>query len=573
MNEPTLISPYGGELKNLLAPKVSIHSQKKDAYKFPAINLNQRQLCDLELLLNGGFSPLEGFMNKNDYEGVVKDIRLASGALWPIPIVLDIPEDLVESVREHKKVGLYDAEGFLLAVLEVEDIWKPDKEKEARQVYGTTNQEHPGVAHIYSQTYNWYVGGKVIGFELPDHYDFLDLRMTPSKLRELFKKNNWDNIVAFQTRNPLHRAHKEITMRAMQETGARLLIHPVVGLTKPGDVDHCTRVKCYQKITKTYPQDKVALGLLPLAMRMAGPREALWHAIIRRNYGCNHFIVGRDHAGPGADSAGKDFYGPYDAQVLIEQHQKEIGVNVIKPKEMVYDTSRKAYLPIDEIQDESSIAKISGTELRQRLQNGDEIPEWFSYPEVVSELRSTFPSKKEKGFTLFFTGLSGSGKSTIANHLYAHFAEIGGRPATLLDGDIVRKYLSSELGFSKEHRDLNIQRVGFVASEITKNRGIAICALIAPYTEVRKQVRELVNQYGDFIEIHVSTPLEVCEQRDRKGLYAKARAGIIKDFTGIDDPYEIPKNPEISIDTTHPTPEEAAQKIISYLVDKGYITK
>ena len=571
MNNLSLIEPYGGELKNLIRGEADTAERKKFAYRLPAITLNQRQLCDLELLLNGGFSPLEGFMNRDDYENVVQTMRLSDGTLWPIPIVLDIPERLLPVVRTHQQVGLYTTEGLLLAIVEVCDIWKPDKAVEAREVYGTTNTEHPGVAYLFNQTNEWYIGGRVIGFSLPEHYDFLDLRMTPMQLREHFQRQKWDNIIAFQTRNPMHRAHQEITCRAMSQTGAKLLIHPVVGLTKPGDVDHCTRVKCYKQILTTYPERTAALSLLPLAMRMAGPREALWHAIIRRNYGCNHFIVGRDHAGPGNDGGGKAFYNPYDAQEIVTRHQADIGINIIKPKEMVYVTDKKYYLPIDEVANQSSIAKISGTVFRGMLQNGEEIPEWFSYPEVVRELRSIYPSKKEKGITIFFTGLSGAGKSTIANHLYAHLVEIGGRPATLLDGDIVRRYLSSELGFSKEHRDLNVMRVGFVASEITKNRGIAICALIAPYKDVRRQVRELVGQYGDFIEVYVSTPLTVCEQRDRKGLYAQARAGKISGFTGIDDPYEEPKHPEIVIDTTNFTPEESSAKVITYLTEAGYI--
>lgn len=360
-------------------------------------------------------------------------------------------------------------------------------------------------------------------------------------------------------------------MRAATDVGAHLLLHPVVGLTKPGDIDHYTRVRCYRAINEHYPPDMMKLSLLNLAMRMAGPREALWHAIIRKNYGCTHMIVGRDHAGPGNDPSRKPFYSPYEAQEMVEKFQEEIGIRMIPFQEMVYAKSRAQYLPVNEVGEDDEVIRISGTEIRRRLREGLEIPEWFSYPNVVAELRKSYPPKKRHGITLFFTGLSGAGKSTVANVLLAKFLEMGERPVTLLDGDIVRKNLSSNLGFSKEDRDLNILRIGFVANEITKNGGIAICAPIAPYESTRRQIRELIEARGAFIEIHVSTPLEICEQRDRKGLYAKARAGLIKNFTGIDDPYEEPENPEIALDTTSLLPEEAAQEVLLYLEREGYL--
>jgi sulfate adenylyltransferase len=391
-------------------------------------------------------------------------------------------------------------------------------------------------------------------------------------LRSNFSRIGWRKVVGFQTRNPMHRAHYELTFRAAKEIEANLLIHPVVGMTKPGDIDHYTRVRCYQALLQHYPKDTAMLSLLPLAMRLGGPREALWHAIIRKNHGCSHLIVGRDHAGPGSDSKGEPFYGPYDAQDLLKKHEDEIGVKMVPFKLMVYVEDQDSYYPVDEVPEGKKSVDISGTELRRRLAEGSEIPRWFTFPEVAEELRKTHPPRYRQGFTVFFTGLSGSGKSTIAKALLARFLEEGGRPVTLLDGDIVRKNLSSELGFSKEHRDLNIKRIGFVASEITKNGGIAICAPIAPYDNVRKEVRNMISPFGGFILVHISTPLDVCEKRDRKGLYAKARAGIIKEFTGISDPYEAPEDAELDIDTIDMTPGESVQQIVLHLEREGYIS-
>jgi sulfate adenylyltransferase len=529
-------------------------------------------LCDLELLLNGGFSPLGGFLSRNDYESVCVSMRLSDGALWPIPITLDVTEEFAGQLSAgDTTVALRDPEGVMLAILHVEDVWQPDRLAEAEAVYGTINTEHPGVAHLLKRTNPFYVGGRLEGVRLPSHYDFRALRQTPAQLRAEFESAGWDKIVAFQTRNPLHRAHYELTRRAIEETGAKLLIHPVVGMTKPGDVDHYSRVRCYQSLMQYYPENTATLSLLPLAMRMAGPREALWHALIRKNYGCTHFIVGRDHAGPGSDSAGKPFYGPYDAQDLVALHEEEMGVALVPFKAMVYVEEIDSYVPSDEVAAGTRTLDISGTELRRLLNEGGDIPEWFTFPEVARRLRETYAPRAEQGFTIFFTGLSGSGKSTIANALVDMLLEKGGRPITLLDGDLVRKHLSSELGFSKEHRDINIRRIGYVASEITKNGGVAICAPIAPYDGLRKEVRAAVEPCGGFVLVHMATPIEVCEMRDRKGLYAKARAGLIREFTGISDPYEQPSDAEVVIDTTLPTPEESALKIIGYLTRQGFL--
>jgi sulfate adenylyltransferase len=433
------------------------------------------------------------------------------------------------------------------------------------------NAEHPGVAYLLNQSNPVYVGGRLEGVQRPVHYDYRELRQTPAELRDEFSKLGWRKIVAFQTRNPMHRAHQELTLRAAKEVEANLLIHPVVGMTKTGDVDHYTRVRCYQALLPHYPQHTAKLSLLPLAMRMGGPREAIWHAIIRKNHGCTHLIVGRDHAGPGSDSKGNPFYGPYDAQELLQQYEDELGVVMVPFKMMVYVEDKDSYYPIDEVPEDTRSLSISGTELRERLAQGRDIPDWFTFSDVAAELRKSHPPRHRQGFTVFFTGLSGSGKSTIANVLLTKFLEMGGRPVTLLDGDIVRTHLSSELGFSKEHRDINIRRIGFVASEIAKNGGIAICAPIAPYESIRAENRALITTGGGYILVHVATPLEICEQRDRKGLYAKARAGIIKGFTGISDPYEEPSDADVVIDTTAVTPEEAAHQIILHLEKEGYI--
>jgi sulfate adenylyltransferase len=453
----------------------------------------------------------------------------------------------------------------------VEEVWKPDKLAEVDAVYKTTNGEHPGVLHVLKNTNPWYVGGRLEGIQLPEHYDFRPLRLTPIELRNEFARLGWRQIIAFQTRNPMHRAHYELTIRAIKEYEANLLIHPVVGMTKPGDIDHYTRVRCYQALLPHYPKHTAKLSLLPIAMRLAGPREALWHTIIRKNYGCTHLIVGRDHAGPGTDSSGTHFYGPYEAQELLKQYEEELNMKMVPFAMMLYIPEKDAYFPANKVEEGIQTLSISGTELRTRLAEGREIPRWFTFPEVATELQRTHPPRYKQGFTVFFTGLSGAGKSTIAKALLVKLLEMGGRPITLLDGDIVRKNLSSELGFSKEHRDLNIQRIGFVANEITKNGGIAICAPIAPYHSVRKEVRTLIEQHGGFILVHVATPLEVCEQRDRKGLYAKARAGLIKEFTGISDPYEEPQDAETIIDTSNLTPEEAAQIVLLHLEHEGYI--
>ena len=567
-----LIAPHGGALVDLFAGPARAAELAAASRDWPSHDLAPRQLCDLELLLNGGFSPLTGFMTSRDHAAVCDGMRLGDGTLWPVPITLDVGEALADTLSAGDALALRDPEGVMLAVLHVEEVWRPDREAEAEAVFGTADREHPGVARLLDGSAPAYVGGRVEGVQPVPHYDYKQLRHTPSELRDAFAKLGWTRVVAFQTRNPMHRAHQELTLRAAKEIEASLLIHPVVGMTKPGDVDHYTRVRCYQALLPRYPRNTALLSLLPLAMRMGGPREAVWHAIIRKNHGCTHLIVGRDHAGPGRDSTGAPFYGPYEAQELLAAHEAELGVAMVPFKLMVYVEDTDAYLPIDEVPAGRRTLELSGTELRERLARGREIPSWFTFPAVARELARSHPPRHRQGFTLLFTGLSGSGKSTVANVLLVKLLEMGGRPVTLLDGDLVRKNLSSELGFSREHRDVNIRRIGYVASEITKNGGIAICAPIAPYDEVRKQVRAMIEPLGGFLLVHVATALDVCEARDRKGLYAKARAGIIKEFTGISDPYEAPDDAEIALDTAALTAEEAAQKIVLHLEKEGYVS-
>ena len=543
----------------------------RDSINFPSWTLRDRQINDLELIINGAFAPLTGFMNEDDYNSVVKTMRLVSEKLFPMPITLDVSKDFASNISKGDFVALRDPEGLIIAALHVESIFQPDLLLEAQEVFGTNDVAHPAVDFLLNQSQLVYLGGRIIGLNKPRHFDFLDIRQDPSELKDQFKKNGWDKVVAFQTRNPMHRAHFEILSAAALEANANILIHPVVGLTKPGDVDHYTRTKCYKEIIKKFDEGTATLSLLPLAMRMGGPREALWHAIIRKNYGVTHFIIGRDHAGPGKDSSGIDFYGPYDAQDLVEKYKDEIGIKIIPFKMQVYVKESQSFKSIEDVTEGETAMNVSGTELREILKQGQQIPDWFTFPEVANILQESYPKRKNQGFTVFFTGLSGAGKSTIANGLVARVLEGTAKSTTLLDGDIVRQHLSSELGFSKEHRNINIQRIAYVASEITKHSGIAICAPIAPYTAQRDSARKLVEPFGTFIEVYVSTSFEVCEDRDVKGLYAKARKGLIKGFTGLDDPYEAPTNPEIEVDGSSGDPALEVEKIYDFLLSNRLI--
>lgn len=570
-----LIPPYGGSLVNLVVSGDERQQLLEQANHAPSIQISARALCDLELLATGAFSPLDRFMGKADYERVLEEMRLQSGMLFPMPITLSVSETEHQSIKDQ--VVLRDARNNVIALMAVEEVFERDAQTEARLVLGTTDEHHPLVSEMITWG-NMCLSGKLKVLNLPTYFDFVELRRTPAQVRSLLAALEMDSstagepyrrVVAFQTRNPLHRIHEELTKRAADEVGGALLIHPVVGMTRPGDVDHYTRVRIYRALVENYyDKQRTVLSLLPLAMRMAGPREAVWHAIIRRNYGATHFIVGRDHAGPGKDSSGKPFYGPYDAQELVQRCASEIGVDLVTFKELVYLPSQSAYVETHNVPEGAEIATISGTQVREEyLARGKPLPEWFTRKETADILAQMYPPRKEQGFCLWFTGLSGAGKSTIAEVLISLLLEHG-RQVTLLDGDVVRTHLSKGLGFSREDRDTNILRIGFVASEIVRHNGVVVCAAISPYRAARNENRQLVGN-DKFIEVFVDTPLDVCEDRDTKGLYAKARRGEIKGFTGIDDPYEPPISPELVLKTVASSPEENARSIISYLQERG----
>ena len=563
-----LISPYGDQLVNLMIPGEDREESLERASSLPRLQLSPRNICDLELLATGAFSPLDRFLGKDDYEHVVGEMRLASGKLISIPLTLSVTPQ--NGIRLDAELALTDQQNHLLAIMRVDEIYDWDLQTEAQQVYGTTDLRHPLVAEMHSWgRYN--ISGPVQMLALPRYYDFRALRLTPAEVRERLTALGHRNVVAFQTRNPLHRAHEELTVRAAQAVDGTLLLHPVVGLTKPGDIDHYTRVRSYSVLAERYyDRQRTLLALLPLAMRMGGPREALWHAIIRRNFGANHLIVGRDHASPGRDSQGKPFYGPYDAQELMTKHGEELGVRPLTFNEMVYLPEEDRYEESTRVPAGKRIASLSGTQVREQyLQSGVKLPSWFTRPEVASILAESHPPRHQHGFCIWFTGLSGAGKSTTADILAAMLLEYG-RRVTVLDGDVVRTHLSRGLGFSKEDRDINIRRIGYVASEIVRHGGGVICAAVSPYRATRNECRAMVGNEL-FIEVFVDTPLEVCEERDPKGMYRQAREGKVKNFTGVDDPYEAPLEPEIVIDTVHFTAEENAEQILAYLLDQKFI--
>ena len=563
-----LIPPYGGTLVDLRAPEDALPELKARASTLPSIQLSDRAVCDLELLAVGAFSPLDRFVGREDYDRILDELRLASGALFPIPVTL--PVEPGPAVALDREVALRDRKNNLLATLVIEEIYPWDRAAFARAVLGTADAKHP----LVSESRRWgpvNLSGRLTVLRLPPHHDFQGLRLTPAEVRERLAGFGRSEVVAFQTRNPLHRVHEELTKRAIRRLDGVLLLHPSVGMTKPGDVDHYTRVRTYQSLARHhYEPDRILLSLLPLAMRMAGPREALWHALIRRNYGASHFIVGRDHAGPGNDSAGKPFYGPYDAQQLVEQHAEELEVGVIPFHELTYLPDEDRYEEISKVAPGVRTATISGTQVRDDYLNaGRELPGWFTRPEVARILGEAYPPRVQQGACVWFTGLSGAGKSTTAEVLTALLLERG-RPVTVLDGDVVRTLLSKGLGFSREDRDLNIRRIAFVASEIVKHGGLVIVAAVSPYRSTRDEARALVG--GDrFVEVFVDTPLEECERRDVKGIYAQARRGEIQNFTGISDPYEPPAAPEVTLSTTDRLPEENARRILGWLVAKGFV--
>ncbi|KAK3046272.1 Sulfate adenylyltransferase [Extremus antarcticus] len=568
--------PHGGVLKDLIARDAPRRKElAEEAETLPAVVLNDRQLCDIELILNGGFSPLEGFMNEKDYDGVVAKNRLADGNLFSMPICLDLEKEDIDElgIKAGKRITLRDSrDDRNLAIMTVDDVYQPDKKKEAKEVFGG-DPDHPAVKYLFEVSGDYYVGGKIEAIDRLMHYDYVGLRYTPAELRLHFDKLGWSRVVAFQTRNPMHRAHRELTVRAARQRQANVLIHPVVGMTKPGDIDHFTRVRVYQALLPRYPNGMAVLGLLPLAMRMGGPREAIWHAIIRKNHGATHFIIGRDHAGPGKNSKGQEIYGPYDAQYAVEKYKDELGIEVVEFQQMTYLPDSDEYRPKDEVPKEIKTLDISGTELRRRLRTGGDIPEWFSYPEVVRVLRESHPPRNKQGFTVFLTGYTNSGKDAIARALNVTLNQQGGRSVTLLLGETVRSELSSELGFSHEDRDKNIQRIGFVASELTRAGAAVIAGPIAPFEASRKAAREMVEKHGSFYLVHVATPLEYCEKTDKRGIYKAARAGKIKGFTGVDDPYEAPneKEADLVVDVARDNVRTAVHQIVLLLEAEGLL--
>ncbi|GAA5795521.1 sulfate adenylyltransferase [Helicostylum pulchrum] len=568
-------TPHGGVLKDLYLRDADKQTTlAAEAETLPSIVLTERQLCDLELILNGGFSPLEGFLNQKDYESVVEKMRLANGLLWTIPITLDVSKEQIEEskIAPSKRIALLDPRDYTaLATLTVEDVYKPNKVKEAELVYGANDLAHPAVTYLHDIAKEFNVGGTLEAIQSPSHYDYVANRYTPTELRAHFKKLQWTRVVAFQTRNPMHRAHRELTVRAARQRKAHLLIHPVVGLTKPGDIDHYTRVRVYKALMPKYPNGMAELSLLPLAMRMGGPREAVWHALIRKNHGVTHFIVGRDHAGPGKNSQGVDFYGPYDAQILVEEYKNEIGIEIVPFQMVTYSPDTDEYIPADEVPEGVKTLNISGTELRRRLKTGLPIPEWFSYPEVVRVLRQSHPPRNQQGFTIFFTGLHASGKNAIARALQVSLNQEYTRSVSLLASENSRAELSSELGFSKRDRDINIARQAFVAGELTRSGAAAIVAPIAPYNDARNAAKKTIEQFGGFYLVHVATPLEECIKRDRDGIYERAKRGEIKEFTGLDAPYEVPTNADLTIDITQQSVSQAVHEIILLLEKDGYI--
>jgi sulfate adenylyltransferase len=565
-----IIEPWGGKLVDLTVSEELVPEALERAKELAAVRLSERALCDLELLACGAFSPLDRFMGGADYSRVLEDMRLANGYIFPIPITLPVSPD--DPIKLDDEVALVDSKNETVATMMIEEIYEWDLPRAAHEVFGTNDDRHPLVAEMH----RWgkqNISGRLKVLRPPVHFDFRELRLTPAQTRQRLEASAFENIVAFQTRNPLHRAHEDMTKRAIEQVNGLLLLHPVVGMTKPGDLDHFTRVRTYKALAEHYyDSDRILLSLLQLAMRLAGPREALWHALIRRNYGANHMIIGRDHASPGKDSQGNPFYAPYAAQELVQQCEAELGVKVIPFGEFVYLPEEDRYEDSRVLKEAVTANRISGTQVRQSFREGNvNLPSWFTRPEIAALIAEKHPPRHKQGFCIWFTGLSAAGKSTTAEILTALLQEHG-RQVTILDGDIVRTHLSRGLGFSKDDRDVNIRRIGFVAGEIVRHHGAVVCAAVSPYRATRNDVRNMVGA-DRFVEVFVDTPLNECERRDTKGFYAKARKGEIQNFTGINDPYEPPLSPELVIETVGSTAEQNARLILDYLRERGWIQK
>ena len=560
-----LIAPYGGELPVLMCDAYRAEALKREAMGFPSIDLDWRQLCELELILTGALAPLTGFMDKADMEGVLDRMQLADGRFWPRPVMLAVDGKVAQAVQPGSRVALRDAEGFMPAVLHVSQVWPVEPEADAERAAASG---HP-LAEPCGRAGQFYVAGRVEGVALPPRHDFLTLRLTPAETRAQFAKRGWRRVLGVMPSQPMHRMQYEFFLRAAVQREANLLIQVAGGTDPVHDGTHFSRIRACQALQPRFPAPTTLLTVSPLMDLPEGERELLHKALIARNHGCTHLVVGGEWVGAGEHRRGADVAGADAAtQALAREH---LGVELVPFPRLVYVEDRDEFLTEDQVPEGSRALRMNGAELHRRMMQGIRVPEWYSYPEVLAELAKAYPPRSRQGFTVFCTGLSGAGKSTIARALTVKLMEMGGRRVTLLDGDVVRRNLSSELGFSKEHRDINIRRIGYVASEITKHGGIAICAPIAPYRQTRRAVRDMIEPWGGFIEVHVSTSIEVCESRDRKGLYAKARAGLIPEFTGVSDPYETPENAELVIDTAQYSVEEAVARIVLKLEHEGYL--
>jgi sulfate adenylyltransferase len=518
------------------------------------ITLDERNLNDLEMFFLGAFDPLQGYNTFENFNSIVTHGCLEDGTIWPIPFVLPVPECLLtknnNSVSTHSNVFLNvrDVLGTIVARVSVVDCYKVNIDVYGQLLLETSDTNHPFMDYLHNNHRDSvYVGGNITPICPIKHFDFIQYRQNTKQVKDMIRHDHWDAVIGFQTRNPMHKSHFELTRQAVSEvqkeletsntSSARvlLLITPSCGVTQPGDIDSATRIRCYQKILPYYKDlynIDVKLVVLPLTMRMAGPKEALWHALIRQNFGCTHFIIGRDHAGPSClQKNGKSFYEPYAAHALLKSFATKLKIIPILSMNMVYVPDKKQYVQENLLPPNASYEQLSGTKFRTALQNREPIPEWFSFPTVLEELKKVYHPRYQQGFCIYFTGLPCSGKSTLAKAVSARLEEreSENRHVSILDADIVRLHLSRGLGYSKQDRSVNVQRIGYVASLITYHYGIVLVANIAPYAADRLSNRRLItNAGGGYIEVYVSTPLSICQTRDVKQHYKNARLGVLK---------------------------------------------